>query len=135
MARLNMTRSHVRPFTCTLVRIDQTCLVRRGGFAPTNLPWDAEAGTLRTYFQMLLGHTPLTERLASMPSMTSFTSPRLTLKCGDDARCGGLGKLAPGPREVSRVGHAREKAKGDETVTHTDPEYILVVAVDYALRS
>jgi hypothetical protein len=29
------------------------------------------------------------------------------------------------------MGHAREKAKGEETVTYTDSEYILVVAVDY----
>jgi NAD(P)-dependent dehydrogenase (short-subunit alcohol dehydrogenase family) len=32
------------------------------------------------------------------------------------------------------VGRAREKAKGEETVTHTNPEYILVAAVDYAFE-
>src|SRR5438105_3987291 len=38
MARLNMAKSRVRPAICSLVRIDQTCFGRRGGFAPTSLP-------------------------------------------------------------------------------------------------
>ena len=38
MARLNMAKSRVRPAICSLVRIDQTCFGRRGGFAPINLP-------------------------------------------------------------------------------------------------
>src|SRR5450755_1902656 len=37
MARLNMARSRVRPSTCSLVRIAQTCFVRNGGLAPSNL--------------------------------------------------------------------------------------------------
>jgi hypothetical protein len=38
MARLNMAKSRVRPVIWSLVRIDQTCFGRRGGFAPTSLP-------------------------------------------------------------------------------------------------
>jgi len=38
MARLNITKSRVRPSTCSLVRIDQTCFGRSGGFAPVSLP-------------------------------------------------------------------------------------------------
>src|SRR6185295_16964910 len=57
----------------------------------------------------------------------------LTLEFTGDARCGGLGKtkLAASPREASRAGNAREKLKGQETVAHTDPEYILVAVVGY----
>ena len=35
---LNIAKSRVLPSTCNLVRIDQTCFGRRGGFAPVNLP-------------------------------------------------------------------------------------------------
>jgi hypothetical protein len=38
MAKLNMARSRIRPAICSLVRIDQTRLGRRGGLAPINLP-------------------------------------------------------------------------------------------------
>src|SRR3954469_20747620 len=38
IARLNIAKSRVRPSTCSLVRIDQTCLGRRGGFAPISFP-------------------------------------------------------------------------------------------------
>src|SRR5262249_21169547 len=38
MARLNIAKSRVRPSTCSLVRIDQTCFGRSGGFAPVSLP-------------------------------------------------------------------------------------------------
>jgi hypothetical protein len=38
MARLNIAKSRVLPSTCNLVRIDQTCFGRRGGFAPVSLP-------------------------------------------------------------------------------------------------
>jgi hypothetical protein len=38
MATLNIAKSRVRPSICNLVRIDQTCFGRRGGFAPINLP-------------------------------------------------------------------------------------------------
>jgi hypothetical protein len=33
-----IARSRVRPSICNLVRIDQTCFGRSGGFAPVNLP-------------------------------------------------------------------------------------------------
>src|SRR5260370_24262658 len=38
MARLNMARSRARPAICSLVRIDQTCFGRRGGFETINFP-------------------------------------------------------------------------------------------------
>jgi len=38
IARLNIARSRVRPVTCSLVRTDQTCFGRSGGFAPVSLP-------------------------------------------------------------------------------------------------
>jgi hypothetical protein len=38
MARLNIAKSRVRPSTWSLVRIDQTCFGRSGGFAPISLP-------------------------------------------------------------------------------------------------
>jgi hypothetical protein len=38
IARLNIAKSRVRPSTCSLVRIDQTCFGRSGGFAPISLP-------------------------------------------------------------------------------------------------
>src|SRR6516164_6199780 len=37
-ARLNIARLRVRPSICSLLRIDQTCLGRSGGFAPVSLP-------------------------------------------------------------------------------------------------
>src|SRR5437870_521774 len=36
--KLNIANSRIRPSTCSLVRIDQTCFGRSGGLAPTNLP-------------------------------------------------------------------------------------------------
>jgi hypothetical protein len=38
MAKLNMALSRIRSSTCSLVRIDQTFLVRSGGFGPVSLP-------------------------------------------------------------------------------------------------
>src|SRR3979490_951492 len=38
IARLNMARSRARPSILSFVRIDQTCLGRRGGFVPVTLP-------------------------------------------------------------------------------------------------
>jgi hypothetical protein len=38
MARLNIARSRVRRSICSLVRIDQTCFGRNGGFGPISLP-------------------------------------------------------------------------------------------------
>jgi hypothetical protein len=38
IARLNIPRSRIRPSNCSLVRIDQTCLGRKGGFAPVSFP-------------------------------------------------------------------------------------------------
>src|SRR5579859_2744147 len=38
IARLNMARSRARPSIWSFVRIDQTCLGRRGGFAPVSFP-------------------------------------------------------------------------------------------------
>src|SRR5216684_969962 len=38
IAKLNMARSRARPSIWSLVRIDQTCLGRSGGFAPVTLP-------------------------------------------------------------------------------------------------
>src|SRR6266581_9773422 len=38
MARLNIAKSRTLPPTCSLVRIDQTCFGRSGGFAPVSLP-------------------------------------------------------------------------------------------------
>ena len=38
IARLNMARSRLRPSIWSLVRIDQTCFGRSGGFAPVSLP-------------------------------------------------------------------------------------------------
>src|SRR5713226_1905636 len=38
MAKLNIAKSRVRPPTWSLVRIDQTCFGRSGGFAPISLP-------------------------------------------------------------------------------------------------
>jgi hypothetical protein len=38
MAKLNIAKSRRRPPTWRLVRIDQTFLVRSGGFDPINLP-------------------------------------------------------------------------------------------------
>src|SRR3984893_17212553 len=50
IARLNMARSRMRPSIWSLVRIDQTCFGRSGGFAPVGLPlfhgtrlWDSGA--------------------------------------------------------------------------------------------
>jgi hypothetical protein len=36
--KIELAKSRVRPAICSLVRIDQTCFGRRGGFAPINLP-------------------------------------------------------------------------------------------------
>src|SRR5260370_14419998 len=38
IARLNIARSRTRPSIWSLVRIDQTCLARSGGFDPVSLP-------------------------------------------------------------------------------------------------
>jgi hypothetical protein len=38
IATLNMAKSRSRPSMCSLVRIDQTCFGRKGGFAPINFP-------------------------------------------------------------------------------------------------
>src|SRR6516162_1782188 len=38
MARLNIAKSRIRRASSNLVRIDQTCFGRRGGFAPINFP-------------------------------------------------------------------------------------------------
>jgi hypothetical protein len=38
MARLNIAKSRVRLSICSLVRIDQTCLAKSGGFAPISFP-------------------------------------------------------------------------------------------------
>lgn len=38
IARLNIARSLRRPSTCSLVRIDQTFLIRNGGFEPIIFP-------------------------------------------------------------------------------------------------
>jgi hypothetical protein len=38
MARLNIAKSRVRLSTWSLVRMDQTCFGRSGGFAPVSLP-------------------------------------------------------------------------------------------------
>jgi hypothetical protein len=38
MAKLNIAKSRVRRSICSLVRMDQTCLARRGGFAPISFP-------------------------------------------------------------------------------------------------
>jgi hypothetical protein len=38
IARLNIVKSRVRPSICSLVRIDQTCFGRKGGFWPVSLP-------------------------------------------------------------------------------------------------
>jgi hypothetical protein len=38
IARLNIARSRMRPSIWSLVRIDQTCLGRSGGFAPVSFP-------------------------------------------------------------------------------------------------
>src|SRR5215468_807549 len=38
MARLNIAKSQVRPSISSLVRIDQSCLAKSGGFAPINFP-------------------------------------------------------------------------------------------------
>src|SRR5208282_1927533 len=48
-----------------------------------------------------------------MKPLAKALAPRLTV-------------LAPRPRGASRVGYARKKAKGEETVAHAYPEYVLV---------
>jgi hypothetical protein len=60
MARLNIAKSRARPSTCSLVRINQTCLGRRGGFAPVSFPLFQGAPLYRWDKSLLIthGHTP-----------------------------------------------------------------------------
>src|SRR6476646_4159616 len=53
IAMLNNARSRVRPSTWSFVRMDQTCLGRSGGFAPTILP--LFHGTRLEKFSLVLG--------------------------------------------------------------------------------
>jgi hypothetical protein len=68
MARLNMARSRVRPAICNLVRIDQTCFGRRGGFAPTSLPLfqGSRRGARGTASMVLHRGAPLLQRTIRM---------------------------------------------------------------------
>jgi hypothetical protein len=71
IARLNIAKSRVLPWTCSLIRIDQTCFGRRGGFAPVSFPLfqgirlSAGSSEIRI---VLRGRTPWLQRRMSFAS-------------------------------------------------------------------
>src|SRR5260370_11204755 len=88
MATLNKARSRSRPSTWSFVRMDQTCLGRRGGFAPTIFP--LFHGTCFEAFSMVLRASVM---VTSLADEVRHSQARNLLRCrrlSDDWRQTGV---------------------------------------------
>src|SRR5262249_25171895 len=83
IARLNIAKSRMRPSIWSLVRTDQTCLGRSGGFGPISLPLFQGARrsvSALAFFMAIHGHSPQLVRMTRMGCLAFVTGSESPLQ-------------------------------------------------------